>query len=178
MPENAGTVGSESLAAESYRDGGGFADNAGAEPETLNSHKDSSKDSELSAADNSSSRQAATDATYSNSERYDNATGRSADSMGDSYGGTAPSYIAGQYHQDPNGPHGTNLTEGDWDASRGRDGLRKALESEPGSGNDPSRQAERDFKLKDSTAGPDTGPKQDGLDKGSGFDNLGSNVPA
>jgi len=177
--ETAGNVASESLAAESYREDGGFADNRGAEPENLSSRSRSTSGAEeLSAAANSNTRGAAHDATLSNAGRYDEAAGRGADNMGSSYAGTAPSYISSQYHKDPNGPHGKNLTEGDWDESQGKDGLRRALASEPGSKNDPSRLAEQDFKLKQSTGGRDTGPKQHALDKQTPFDSLDSDTPA
>ncbi|KAF7542405.1 hypothetical protein G7Z17_g11596 [Cylindrodendrum hubeiense] len=152
--EGAGNAPSDSLAAESNREGGGFASNRGIHSENSPDFND-----EASAARNSHNR----------SDRSD---------VPESYGGAAPTYINSQYRQDPNGPHGKNLQEGDWDESRGKEGIRKAMNAEPGSKNDPSRLAEHQFQLKQSVGGPDAGPRQGDLTGKTAYDTLDSEVPS
>lgn len=168
--ETAGNVASDSLAAESYREGGAFASNPNAAPENLSQSDNRSGGETLSAATDSNSRDAAHFASQSSSANYAEATGRDAQSQPESYAGAAPSYIQSQYQQDPNGPHGKNLKEGDWDESQARDGLRKALASEPGSMDDPGRLAEQNFQLKQGTGG--TGPQDGSVDNENVYSNL------
>ncbi|KAH7141299.1 hypothetical protein B0J13DRAFT_608307 [Dactylonectria estremocensis] len=152
--ENAGTVLPESLAAESNTKEGGFSSNQGIHGENVTT---ASSDSSTTRAPGSKGH---------------------VDSSSKTQGGAAPSYVNSQLSQDPNGPHGKNLKEGDWDESKGKDGLQKALNSEPGSKNDPSRLAEHQFQLKDSVGGPGAGARQAELTKKTAFDALDSETPS
>lgn len=88
-------------------------------------------------------------------------------------GETAPSYVLNQYNQ-ASGPHGKNITESnDLD---GRDGLKRALQSEPGSKNDPSRMAEQKFQLQQNSVGRSGGPKEAADETVNPYDTLNSNV--
>ncbi|KAF7557851.1 hypothetical protein G7046_g5958 [Stylonectria norvegica] len=152
--ESAGTVATGSLADESNRDGGGFASNRGIHSE------------DTDASDLKSSSQA---------NKHPGAPGSKADrGSNESHAGIAPSYVNAQQHTDPDGPHGKNLKEGDWDESKAEDGLKKALNSEPGSKNDPSRLAEQQFGLKESKGARDSGP----VKNKTAFDTLDSETPS
>lgn len=182
--ETAGIVDSESLAAESVREGGGFASNRNAQPENPSSQEptSSSQADELSAAPNADARAVAKDTTSTNAASYDEATNSGAyrgQNMPDSYAGTAPSYISSQYAKDKNGPHGKNLTEGgDWSEGRAQEGIRQALASEPGSVNDPSRSAEHKFQNSQASTAGDAGPRQTGLTSQTKYDELSREAPA
>lgn len=63
-----------------------------------------------------------------------------------SYGGEAPTYVNSQY-VDESGPHGDNVKEGF--RQEGRDGIKVAFNSAPGSTDDPARLAEQKFEQKD-----------------------------
>lgn len=90
----------------------------------------------------------------------------------DSPAGTASSYANPDLHKHSRGPHGKNAKEGDWDDSKTEDGLKKALESEPGSENDPSRLAEQKFQRDRSALGRDAGPRQADLATQTKYDSL------
>lgn len=143
--EAAGTVTSDSLAAESYNKGGAFSENVGLHPEE---HSPSSS------------------------------SGSKSNANTDPNGDSAPGYIASQYIKYPKGPHGKNLKEGDFGEGRTEDGLKKALQSEPGSMDDPSRLAEQQFQLKRGAPGRDGGERQYELATESKFDNLDRDVSA
>ena len=134
----------ESLAAESYREGGEFSKNKNAEPEN-----------------------ASTSALRGESLASNTTTTTS-------YGGTAPSYVENQYIQDRTGPHGKNISEGgaDFEDSRAEDGIQKAMAAEPGSMMDPSRLAEQQFEQNQNAAGRDAGPKQYETTKETKYDAL------
>lgn len=86
-------------------------------------------------------------------------------------GGTAPGYVNNQFNQGSK-PHGRNITEdpnlADIDT---RDGLKRALASEPGSQDDPSRLAERQMGLED-TAASSRGTRQSNADEENPYDTL------
>ncbi|UNI17907.1 hypothetical protein JDV02_004214 [Purpureocillium takamizusanense] len=144
--EGAGYVAPESLAAESSQSGGEFGANRHGHPD-------------------STSPSTAQSGTGSGHDKSPAAGGNA---------GTAPSYVSNQYTGDSSGPHGKNLKAGGFDDSKVKDGLKMALESDPGSKNDPSRLAEERFELRDA-AGPrvsghkdtelSTATKYDGLDR-------------
>jgi hypothetical protein len=169
-------VASESLAAESYNEGGAFASNQGVHSENLQASNTSRAD-KLDAAPNAEYREAAQDTTSYNSASYDEATGRS-DAKPKSDAGTAPSYVNNQYIRDPNGPHGKNLQEGGWDDSKTRDGVQAALNAEPGSQDDPARAAEYQFELKNNAKSRGAGPKEGSLTNETTYDKLDSNASA
>ncbi|QPG94116.1 hypothetical protein C2857_004765 [Epichloe festucae Fl1] len=120
IQEGAGPVVNDSLAAESYRADGKFAENRDAEPEN----------SSYSLLGDVSSR---------------GAGGNVQGTQGDA----APTYINSQYTSDTRGPHGKNLKEGGFDHQHVLDGQRRAFEAEVGSINDPSRLAEAKFERKE-----------------------------
>ncbi|KAH7152853.1 hypothetical protein EDB81DRAFT_757882 [Dactylonectria macrodidyma] len=152
--ESAGTVLPESLAAESNTEEGGFASNRGIHGENVT-----------------------TVTGDSSTTRGPGRKGHTEDSS-EAQGGAAPTYVNSQFSQDSTGPHGKNLQEGDWDESKGKDGLQKALNAEPGSKNDPSRLAEQQFQLQQGVGGPGAGPREAELTKKTAFDALDSETPS
>ncbi|KAL4726908.1 hypothetical protein ACLX1H_005806 [Fusarium chlamydosporum] len=156
--EGAGKVASESLAAESVKEGGDFASNEGIRSENQSSSR--SENTSAGRTTNTSS------APSSNSAQ----SGSTESGSAKSNAGTAPSYVENQYIK-ASGPHGKNITEG-FDDSKTEDGLKKALSSEPGSDNDPSRVAELRLQQSQTAAGRDAGPKQTGLSSETPFDTL------
>ncbi|EWG47345.1 hypothetical protein FVEG_07476 [Fusarium verticillioides 7600] len=168
--EGAGTVPNESLAAESLKEGGEFASNEGIHGE----NQPTSRSENASAGHNtntSSAPSSGSDSKSSSSAPKSSGTAsKSGDSAPKSLAGTAPSYVENQYIKE-SGPHGKNLKEG-IDYSNTKDGLKKALESEPGSQDDPSRLAEQQFQQNQTAAGRDAGPKQSELEGKTAFDAL------
>ncbi|KAH8685293.1 hypothetical protein BGZ61DRAFT_507447 [Ilyonectria robusta] len=148
--EGAGLVPSDSLAAESKREGGEFSSNRGIRSENVPS------------SDNKSS-----------------ATRRRSHSEGalKSSEDIAPTHVSSQHRRDPNGPHGKNLHEGGWDESKAEDGIQKAFNAEPGSMDDPSRLAERQFQLKQA-AGRHAESRQVDVEDKTVYDALESEVPS
>ncbi|CAH0044427.1 unnamed protein product [Clonostachys solani] len=143
--EAAGTIPSESLAAESYREGGAYASNVGAHLEGSNTStsKKKSESRKLDAAPSTGYRKEPQDESYENPNARN--TGRS-ENMPESYAGEAPSYVNSQY-VDTHGPKGKNLHEG-FDDSGTRDGIQAAMNAKIGSKNDPSRLAESKIELR------------------------------
>ncbi|KAL7782054.1 hypothetical protein V8C43DRAFT_319285 [Trichoderma afarasin] len=91
-------------------------------------------------------------------------------------GGEAPGYAADQYIKDTKGPHGKNLKEGVDEGKAGdkNDGLQRALRSEPGSEDDPSRLAEAQMFQKGSLGARGAGPRQSHLEGETIYDKLDS----
>ncbi|KAG7135354.1 hypothetical protein HYQ45_006893 [Verticillium longisporum] len=143
--ESTGPVPSGSLANESAKTGGDFAENSGVQAGS-NTGSESSGLVWL---------------------RRGNGDTKSAGAQG----GTAPSYVENQYIRDSSGPHGKNLQEG-IDYKNTKDGLKAALEAEPGSENDPARAAEQQFLQSQTRAGRDAGPKEFEVGSKTTFDNL------
>ncbi|KAF4344323.1 hypothetical protein FBEOM_1717 [Fusarium beomiforme] len=163
--EGAGTVLNESLAAESLKEGGDFTSNEGIHDENQSAPRTENTSAGRDTNTNNSS--APSSGTRS---KTSGTTSKSSDSAPKSLAGTAPSYVENQYIKG-SGPHGKNIKEG-IDDSNTKDGLKKALESEPGSQDDPSRVAELQFQLHQTAAGRDAGPKQSGLEDKTAFDAL------
>ncbi|KAH8887113.1 hypothetical protein GQ53DRAFT_768577 [Thozetella sp. PMI_491] len=169
--EGAGYVASDSLAAESFREGGAFASNRGGQP-------DEAAGGDSRSTDGPQFHEPAQDPAYetrqfaptqegsSNTHRIPNAE----------QGATAPSYVNTQYSRDASGPHGKNITEGFDDSSQYRDGLKAAFNAEPGSEDDPSRIAEQNFQKK--VAGTGAGPKDARVGIDGGYDVLKSDEAA
>ncbi|KAM0249339.1 hypothetical protein ACHAQJ_009100 [Trichoderma viride] len=135
--EAAGLVESESLAAESYEQGGEFSQNRNAQPEAMSGSDMKSQ------------------------------AGRES-----GFAGEAPSYVADVYIKDTKGPHGKNIKKGISDEAGGKnDGLQRALRSEPGSEDDPSRLAERQM-LQGQSSGVGSGPRQSELTGETQYDVL------
>lgn len=162
--ESAGKVASESLAAESKHEGGEFASNRGIRSENDSSESKSaeskslgSKSSESKTSDSKSSGVKKSTGSSENTQSHSSRDEQTSSTSGSS----------AQKHTETKGPHGKNLKEGDWDDSKAKDGLKLALESEPGSENDPSRLAEQRFRRQANPGGTamdlDTNTKYDAL---------------
>jgi hypothetical protein len=176
--EGAGKVASESLAAESIKEGGDFTSNEGIRGENQQSsgseNTSAGRTTNTSSAPSSNSAQSGSGKSSSGRTTNTSSAPGSNSKSGQSdsaNGGDAPSYVENQYIRNPGGPHGKNITEG-FDDSKTEDGLKKALKSEPGSDDDPSRVAELRFQESQTAAGRDAGPKQTGLSSETPFDAL------
>lgn len=139
--ERAGIVADDSLAAESYRNDGEFAQNAGAKPEHFENDKN----------------------IYSAPKASEHANG-----------GTAPSYLVDTQLRDQGGPHGKNIREENLDLLDNRDGLNRALRSEPGSDMDPSRLAEQQFESRN--AMPGEAPPARDMEASNAYESLDRNT--
>ncbi|KAK1990066.1 hypothetical protein LX36DRAFT_664601 [Colletotrichum falcatum] len=148
-PENAGPVPPDSLAAESAVQGGEFAKNRGVDPNTLSSSN-----------------------SNSNSNKTSSNTGASSKAE------PAPTYVLNQYIRDPKGPHGKNIREGFDDEEGVRDGVQEAFRAEPGSENDPAREAERELLKSRIKPGRYAGPRETGISGPMVFEKLDSDVQA
>ncbi|KAH6953118.1 hypothetical protein DER45DRAFT_542269 [Fusarium avenaceum] len=166
--EGAGKVASESLAAESIEEGGEFASNKGIRSENDSNKDTRSENQSSSGSENTSSGRTAKTSSAPSSGLGSGSSAGAAPESAD----TAPSYVDNQYVKG-SGPHGKNLKEG-IDYSNTEDGLKKALASEPGSEDDPSRLAELQFQRNQSAVGRDAGPKQGELSGKTAFDGLNS----
>ncbi|KAL6814530.1 hypothetical protein J3E69DRAFT_347455 [Trichoderma sp. SZMC 28015] len=153
--EAAGLVEPESLAAESVQHGGEFAQNRNAQQEGVES-------SDLKA--------------QSGREGGISSGGKSAGVSGGKSVSDAPGYVADQYIKDTKGPHGKNIKEGVDEGQTGEknDGLQRALRSEPGSEDDPSRLAEAQMFQKGSLGARGAGPRQAHLEGETIYDKLDS----
>lgn len=159
--ESTGPVPAGSLAAESATHDGPFASN--------NLHSESAKyrtEGISSAYDD-----------IAGSGHYSSIDGGGTGSANATSTATAPSYVENQYIRDPRGPYGKNISEG-LDDSNTQDGTQKAFNAEPGSIDDPSREAEYNLALKDSARTRDAGPREHQVTDKSKFDALNSNTSA
>jgi len=129
--EGAGSVPSDSLAAESARSGGDFGLNRDSAPGSGPSSHQHDKGGKVSAPGEGGSN-AGTSGALENQR---------------SYAGTAPTYVNRQYQTYEGGPKGKDLKEVRDFEGENKDGVRAALESEPGSEMDPGREAEARFGL-------------------------------
>lgn len=145
--EGTGNVASDSLAAESYREGGEFASNREAAPhETETRARQTEYGSGPASTGNTSS------GGIPSSEQ----------------GQAAPTYVNNQFTRDEDGPHGKNLHEGGFAGS----GPGNSIQAEPGSKHDPARLAEQKFNLKQTHQGTGTGPRQAGISGEQTYDAL------
>ncbi|KAH6889778.1 hypothetical protein B0T10DRAFT_40427 [Thelonectria olida] len=153
--EGTGKAASESLATKSTQEGGDFASNRKAE--------------NTSGSDES-------DSYASKAREMAQQSDKPSQSIGSKDSGSGDTQSRGAQRR-PSGSHRKNV-EGSWDESKDEDGLKKALESEPGSMDDPSRLAEQQYALKQGAHGRDAGPRQDKIEGGTAYDALGSEVPS
>ncbi|KAK0107340.1 hypothetical protein ONS95_004033 [Cadophora gregata] len=183
--EGAGAVASDSLAAESTRAGGGFAENRNSEPlgvsgsnstfanENISGPRrlDPALDAEARMAEEDWAEEKKLGATASS---YPDSTGGQRGSSGSSgedssSAGIAPSYVNSQYH-DTAGPKGRNLHEGGFES---RDANNASFNSEIGSKNDPSRLAEQKFQRQNADYDGDAAfPKQKGELEDNAYETL------
>ncbi|KAL9948868.1 hypothetical protein D7B24_004927 [Verticillium nonalfalfae] len=165
--ESTGAVPSGSLANESAKKGGDFAENSGVQAGSTADSKSSGTDANHGSSKNSNSNASSSTKGSSGGGGGGNGDSKSSGAQG----GTAPSYVENQYIRDGSGPHGKNLQEG-IDYANTKDGLKAALEAEPGSANDPARAAEQQFLQSQTRAGRDAGPKEFEVGSKTTFDNL------
>ncbi|KAL6900379.1 hypothetical protein GGI43DRAFT_383858 [Trichoderma evansii] len=158
--ESAGLVEAGSLAAESYEHGGEFAENRNVHVEGVSSSGKKSEASGRQDRQEASGRQERKEAIgRKEASGGQETSGRQGKKS--AVAGEAPSHVADQYIKDPKGPHGKNVKEGISDKPDAKnDGLQKALRSEPGSEDDPSRLAERQMLQGQSLGGGGAGPRQ------------------
>ncbi|TFA99800.1 hypothetical protein CCMA1212_008200 [Trichoderma ghanense] len=162
IQEGTGVVPKESLAAEALKSGSEFAHNRVTKMEEGVSSSSSSSDRKKTQQSGRSGRGGGGDEEDRN-------------------GAPAPTYVADVYltGKGKGGPHGKNIKEGiDESELRGKesDGLQKALRAEPGSEDDPSRLAEVRLLERDSWVPGDKGRRQGGVEGGTKFDKLESDV--
>ncbi|KAM0273998.1 hypothetical protein ACHAQH_008055 [Verticillium albo-atrum] len=172
--EPTGAVGSGSLANESAKKGGEFAENR----DVQSGSTADSKSSGTSTSDNASSGTSKPSSGSSGSTNNTSSTTTDASSHNKSgnkssggQAGTAPTYVENQFIRDSSGPHGKNLHEG-IDYKDTKDGLKAALNAEAGSENDPGRAAEQQFLQSQTRAGRDAGPKEFEVGSKTTFDSL------
>ncbi|KAG4437784.1 hypothetical protein IFR05_006719 [Cadophora sp. M221] len=178
--EGAGPVASDSLAAESTRDGGGFARNRGSEPQGVagaNStfaNENTSGARRLDPALDAETRMAeedwAEEKKLGAADSVGGQRGSGSDETGDSSSaGIAPSYVNSQF-RDTAGPKGKDLHEGGFES---RDANNASFNSEIGSKNDPSRLAERKFQRQNADYDGEAGmPRQKGDLEDNTYDTL------
>ncbi|KAN0112742.1 hypothetical protein V8E51_005693 [Hyaloscypha variabilis] len=199
IQESAGPVASDSLAAESTREGGGFSENRNSEPQgvaganstfananTSGAHRlDPASDAEarLAQEDWEEERKLGAGANsypaaaggQSKGLAVENTEGSHQTGGATSAAGTAPSYVNSQF-QDQAGPHGKNLTEGGFESN---DSKNASFNQEIGTKNDPGRLAEEKiFRANADTAGDASMPRQKGVTGDNEYDALGGDTPA
>lgn len=174
--EAAGLVKGESLAAESYKEGGEFDQNRNAQPEGVSS---SSKREEASGRKKEAGGHRET-SFMEEAVNLQKSGGRQQAKS--AVAGDAPGYAADVYIKDKKGPHGKKIKEGISDDKAGAkkdqdsDGLQRALRAEPGSEDDPSRLAERQMLQGNSMGARGAGPRQSEMAGESMFDVLKNEV--
>ncbi|ESZ90479.1 hypothetical protein SBOR_9139 [Sclerotinia borealis F-4128] len=185
IKEGAGAVASDSLAAESTRSGGGFAENRDGEPlgvagsNSTFANTNTSGATRLDPASDAEARMATEDwaeekklgatGSYQKDARNPNAK------KGTSNAGVAPSYINNQY-QSGGKPKGKNLKEGGFESN---DANNASFHSVIGGKNDPSRLAEQKMMRENAQSANDAGfPRDKGTTGGTPYDALGGDTAA
>ncbi|KAL7896228.1 hypothetical protein HDV63DRAFT_385201 [Trichoderma sp. SZMC 28014] len=159
--EAAGLVKGESLAAESYNEGGEFDRNRNARPEGVSS----------SGKREGAKKEAGGHRETSFMEEAVNLQKRGGRQQAKSaVTGDVPGH-AEVHIKDTKGPHGKKIKE-----DKGSDGLQRALRAEPGSEDDPSRLAERQMLQGNSLGARGAGPRQSEMAGESMFDVLKNEV--
>lgn len=197
--EGAGPVASDSLAAESTREGGGFSGNRNSEPQDVKganstfANANTSGASRLDPASDAEARLAKEDWEEERklgaaSTSYPTAAGGQSKGLAventeGSYetGGrsnaarTAPSYVNAQF-KNQSGPHGKNVTEGGFESN---DSKNASFNHEIGTKNDPGRLAEEKMSRANAdAAGASAMPRQQGTTGDNDYDALGGDTPA
>jgi len=187
IPEGAGPVASDSLAAESDA----FSANRNSEASGVSgsnstfANTNTSGATRLDPASDAEARQAqenwASERSYPDAVggqakdlAVENTQGSSKTGGASSNAGTAPSYVSSQY-VDEGGPKGKNLTEGGF----GSDAKNASFNQDIGGKNDPGRLAEEKFqRVNADTAGTAGLPKQQGTTGENTYDTLGGDTSA
>lgn len=198
--EGAGPVASDSLAADSSRDGGGFSENRNSEPQGVSGSNSTFANTNVSGAtrldpaSDAEARLAQEDweeerklgagaNTYpaglgdqSKALAVEDTTGSYQTGGSTSNAGTAPSYVNSQNYGGLGGPKGKNLTEGGFESN---DRKNASFNSEIGSKNDPGRLAEQKFQRDNADRGDDAGfPRQKGDIRDNEYDALDRDASA
>lgn len=195
IQEGAGPVASDSLAAESTREGGGFSENRNSEPQGVEggnstfanantsgaTRLDPASDAEarLAQGDWEEERKLGAAATSYPSAAGGQSKGLAVENTEGSYetdsaAGTAPSYVNSQF-QDQAGPKGKNLTEGGFESN---DSKNASFNNEIGTKNDPGRLAEEKMQRANADAAGDAAmPRQKGMSGDNEYDALGGDIP-
>lgn len=184
IKEGAGAIASDSLAAESTRAGGGFAENRDGEPlgvagaNSTFANTNVSGATRLDPASDAEARMATEDWAE---EKKLGVTGSYQKDAGNpnvqstSSAGVAPSYVSNQYQSGGN-PKGKNLTEGGFESN---DAKNASFTSEIGSKNDPSRLAEQKMQRENAQSANDAGfPRDKNTTGGTPYDALGGDTAA
>jgi len=182
--EGAGAVASDSLAAESSREGGDFSENRNSEPLGVSgsnstfANENTSGARRIDPALDAEARMAeedwAEEKKLGAGSSYPDNSGGQLGSSGNNDGGssnvgTAPTYVNSQY-VDAGGPKGKNLHEGGFES---RDANNASFNSEIGSKNDPSRLAEQKFQRQNADYDGEAGiPRQDGVLEDNAYETL------
>jgi len=199
IQEGAGPIASDSLAAESTREGGGFSENRNSEPQDVKGVNSTFANANTSGAtrlDPASDAEArlvqedweeerklgATSTSYptasggqSKGLAVENTQGSYQTGGASSAAETAPSYVNAQF-KDQSGPHGKNLTEGGFESN---DSKNASFNNEIGTKNDPGRLAEEKMQRANAdVAGDAAMPRQQGITGDNEYDALGGDAPA
>jgi hypothetical protein len=189
IQEGAGAITSDSLAAESTREGGKFAENRDSEPQGVSgsistiantntsgaTRLDPAPDAETRSTSNKSMHPGSLGEESSGLAVQDTSQSNNGAVRGVSDAGIAPTHVASKY-VDGGLPKGKNLTEGGFDSN---DGKNPSFTSEIGSQNDPGRLAEQKFQMENADAAEDAGmPRQQGITGDNSFDALGGETSA
>jgi len=200
IKEGAGPVASDSLAAESTRQGGEFSKNRNSEPLSVagsNStfaNTNTSGATRLDPASDAEARMAQHDweeerklgagsASYPTGAggqakdlAVENTQGSSQTGGASSKAGTAPSYVNAQFVKYPGGPKGRDLTEGGFESN---DKKNASFNSEIGTEKDPGRLAEQKMQRENAATAEDTTTsRQNGVSGDNVFEPLGSDSVA
>ncbi|TPX12234.1 uncharacterized protein E0L32_007120 [Thyridium curvatum] len=135
--ESAGAVPAESLAAESVREGGAFAQNRTAgESQSFGGGNNNSSNSS-SSSHHTRKKSTSVPASHGRQQNAGEGGGSGSGTNTAAAAAAAPSYVDAQFVRDTAGPRGKNLREGGFEGS----GPGNSIEAEPGSKDDPARAA-------------------------------------
>jgi len=193
IEEGAGALASDSLAAESAKEGGGFSENRNTGSNATSTYSNTSGATRLDPASDAEARLAQQDweeerKLGARSTAYPTAAGGQSKGLAventqgsyqtggtSSNAGTAPSYVNAQSKISPGGPKGKNLTEGGFESD---DSKNASFNSDIGSKNDPGRLAEEKIQRENADAAGDAAmPRQKGMSGDNEYDALGGDAP-
>jgi len=184
--EGAGAIASDSLAAESTREGGKFSENRNGEPQGVSGANSTFANTNTSGA-TTLEPAADAEARSSGAGSYPGSLGGQAKDLaventsgssdtglgGTSSAGVAPTYVNSQY-VDAAGPKGKNLTEGGFESN---DSKNASFNGDIGGKNDPGRLAEEKFQRSNADAAGDAAmPRQQGDVGDNAYESLGGDT--
>ncbi|KAJ8062216.1 hypothetical protein OCU04_008768 [Sclerotinia nivalis] len=188
IEEPAGAVASDSLAAESTRAGGGFAENRHGEPlgvkgsNSTFANTNTSGAKSLDSAPDAEARMAKEDwqeekklAASGSSVSHQKDAGDPNVQKDTSNAEPAPTYVFNQY-QSGGKPKGKNLTENEFESN---DAKNASFDTDIGGKNDPSRVAEQKMQRENAQSAYDSGyPRDEGEPGGTPYDVLSGDTAA